>query len=249
MFFHWYLVTDQMFVKYGIQKLISMGNTINIGNNIFISFHQVKNNLRNSLNIQNQNNEINKNNYPNNISNLQTQTMNPNPIANQIPQNILHNSYLSKSVAPSFHESFDQMNPIDISQQPFYLIDSGFNHLLNSNYNIDNNEYKKNNHDDNNLANNYNDVRNLIKVSKFKNTQLYYPINFETIGPFLIDKIISIQKTSNNPIKSNLLNLYEEICLKHVNEGFVFRSNKNTNSIFDKKNNLIYIKPSIIINI
>jgi len=229
------------FVKYGIQKLISMGNTINIGNNIFISFHQVKNNLRNSLNIQNQNNEINKNNYPNNISNLQTQTMNPNPIANQIPQNILHNSYLSKSVAPSFHESFDQMNPIDSSQQPFYLIDSGFYHLLNSNYNIDNNEYKKNNHDDKNLANNYNDVRNLIKVSKFKNTQLYYPINFETIDPFLINKIISIQKTSNNPIKSNLLNLYEEICLKHVNEGFVFRSKKNTNSIFDKNNNLIYL--------
>ena len=117
------------FVKYGIEKLILMGKTINIGNNIFISFHQVKNNLRNSLNIQNQNNEINKNNYPNNISNLQTQTMNPNPIANQIPQNILHNSYLSKSVAPSFHESFDQMNPIDSSQQPFYLIDSGFYHL------------------------------------------------------------------------------------------------------------------------
>ena len=34
--------------------------------------------------------------------------------------------------------------------------------------------------------------------------------------------------------------LFEEICLKAVNDGFVFRSNKN-NSIFDKNNNLIYL--------
>ena len=54
-----------IFATNGIQKLIMMGNTINIGNNILINFHQIKNNLNQSLNIKNSKSENNKNIYTN----------------------------------------------------------------------------------------------------------------------------------------------------------------------------------------
>ena len=80
--------------KNGIQKLLLNRNSIPIGNNIFITFHQIKNNsLENSFNIENKKNEINKNIYPINNNNiLQSQAMNQSPNANQIYKNNLFKS-------------------------------------------------------------------------------------------------------------------------------------------------------------
>ena len=205
----------------GIHRLILMGNQIPIGNNIFITFHPVKNNTRDNLNKQNPNNAANKNIYPNDNNNLQTQIMNQNLIANKIHQNNLFKKSLSQSVAPT----------------SYYLIDSEFYKLLSIHLNSDNNIYKEkflNTHTHVNIPN-Y--TQYILKTFQLKNTQFYFPINFDIIGEVIIKKIIDILKNVDNATNQNL---FEEICLKQVNGGFAFRSNKN-NSRFDKNKNLIYL--------
>jgi len=227
-----YLAQNEM------QKLLLMKNSIPIGNIFSIKFHQIKNNsLEIGFNFENQKNEINKKYYPINNNTLQAQAKNQSHRDNLIYQNNLFNkSSLSNSVAPIIHGSFD-INPTYTSQQTFYLIDSGFSKLLTNYLNFDNNEYKRQ-YPNNQFQLNIPDYKPyILKTSQLKNTLFFYPINFDSIGVFIKNKIISILHNLDNTTKEKL---FEEICLKPVNGGFVFRSNKN-NSIFDKNNKLIYL--------
>ena len=97
------------------------------------------------------------------------------------------------------------------------LIDSGFHKVL-TNYlsidNIDNNEYKPLYFNIYNHLNIIDYSSYILTTSQLKNTQFYYPINFEISGKFIINKIINILKNLDNTTKQNL---FEEIYLIHGN--------------------------------
>ena len=182
----------------------------------------------NKLSVQENELQIQIKNFKNNIISKETILVN---IENKKIINSFNNP-LYKSESKISHASFDKQST-DNSWQTYFLIDSGFHKVLTNYLSIDNNEY----------FNIYNQVNNIdyssyiLTTSRLKNSQFYYPINFDVLDEFIINKIIKILKNLDNTTKQNL---FEEICLIHVNDGFVLRSNKN-NSIFDKNNNLIYL--------
>ena len=176
-----------IFATNGIQKLIMMGNTINIGNNILINFHQIKNNLNQSLNIKNSKSENNKNIYTN------------------------KDKFSNSKLQPNYNSLESTIS--NTSNQSNYLINNqeSFNaHKLEKTNNFNPNGSKKLKANKIKIENDTNDISDRLKVllllalshlyNKENTLEKAYLINPEWLGQYNYKKIKSIVDDKSNQI-------------------------------------------------
>ena len=147
--------------SYGIQKLILKGNTIDIGNNIFITFHQIKNSLNQSVNIKNTKSENKQNIYQNKHSNSKSHS-NYNFLDNHITNPSQQSNYLIK----------DELNNIDNNKEPLNVPQ------LEKSNNFNKQSSKKPIQNKTKIENDTNDISDRLKVLIFLAlSQLYFEEN------------------------------------------------------------------------